>query len=247
MSKPPLNSPGGQPSSEPPAKEEAAALSLAALGAAYAQLMERPPLPRAASPTAALHAPGLPCEKDHGMLAIQDLQNVTPQSVLEAMLFVGNPNNAALTTQQVAALLRGVSPVEVAEMVAALNRAYDEEGRPYRIESTGSGFLLRLLGQYARLRDRFHGRVRQARLSQAAIDVLAIVAYQQPLSREQVEQVRGRPSGGVLNQLVSRGLLRIERPEPHRPHYCTTERFLQLFGLESLVELPKSHDQDLVF
>ena len=60
-------------------------------------------------------------------------------------------------------------------------------------------------------RNRFLGRIRQARLSQAAIDVLAIVAYQQPLTAEQVHKQRGKPSGHVLAQLVHRGLLRIER------------------------------------
>ena len=94
------------------------------------------------------------------------------------------------------------------------------------------------------LRDRFHGRVREARLSQPAIDILAIVAYQQPLTADQVNQSRGKSSNHVLTQLVRRGLLRIEREEtkPRTVRYFTTDRFLTLFGLETPDDLPQSEE-----
>ena len=94
------------------------------------------------------------------------------------------------------------------------------------------------------LRNRFYGRIRQARLSQAAIDVLAIVAYHQPLTSEQISRLRGKPSGHVLAQLVRRGLLRIERQQTERrtAQYFTTDRFLRLFSLEGLDDLPQSED-----
>jgi segregation and condensation protein B len=101
--------------------------------------------------------------------------------------------------------------------------------------------------EFAVVRDRLHGRVRQARLSQAAIDVLALVAYHEPLTSEEVAAKRGRPSGPILTQLVRRELLRIERPSaaPRTPRYFTTQRFLDLFGLESLAALPRSQDFDV--
>jgi segregation and condensation protein B len=88
--------------------------------------------------------------------------------------------------------------------------------------------------------------VREAKLSQAALDVLALVAYQQPVAAEQIARWRGKPSNHVLAHLVHRGLLRIERPEQKRrtPHYCTTDRFLRLFHLDSLADLPRSEDAD---
>ena len=75
---------------------------------------------------------------------------------------------------------------------------------------------------------KFYGRVKEARLSQAAVEVLAVVAYRQPLTRDEIDALRGRPSGGLLAQLVRRQLLRIERPEdrPRQPKYLTTDRFL---------------------
>ena len=94
------------------------------------------------------------------------------------------------------------------------------------------------------MRNRFYGRVREATLSQAAIDILALVAYNQPITNERVSRLRGHPSGSILAQLVRRQLLRIERPDemPRTPIYHTTPRFLALFGLESLEELPRSQE-----
>ena len=99
--------------------------------------------------------------------------------------------------------------------------------------------------EFESLRFRFQGRIRQARLTQAAIDVLAIVAYEQPLSAEGVSKRRGKPSSHVLAQLVHRGLLRVERGTGKRRigQYHTTDRFLRLFGLETLADLPRSEDQ----
>jgi segregation and condensation protein B len=114
------------------------------------------------------------------------------------------------------------------------------------VAGDSDGYRLTLRKPFHPLREQFYGRIRQARLSQAAIDVLAIVAYQQPLSAEQIGAVRGKPSGPVLTQLVHRGLLRIERPPGKRPsaRYFTTDRFLQLFGLQTLADLPQSEELD---
>jgi segregation and condensation protein B len=94
------------------------------------------------------------------------------------------------------------------------------------------------------LRDRFYGRVRDARLSRAAVDVLAIVAYRQPVTARQIAELRGRPSGRLLAQLVRRRLLRVHRPAgPRAPaEYQTADRFLELFGLGSVDDLPQSED-----
>jgi segregation and condensation protein B len=98
--------------------------------------------------------------------------------------------------------------------------------------------------EFGSLRNNFYGKVKAAKLSQAAVDVLAIVAYKQPMTREQVDQLRGKPSGGLLSQLVRRELLRVERTEtkPRLTHFYTTARFLQLFGMDSLEDLPNSPD-----
>jgi len=168
----------------------------------------------------------------------------TPLGILEAMLFVGHPQNEPLTAQQAASLMRGVEPDEIHELVGQLNRHYRVHGCPYEIIAEGAGYRLALRPEFHGLRDKFYGRLRAARLSQAAIECLALVAYSQPLGREEIEAARGVASGHVLSQLVRRRLLRIQRTEttPRKTLYYTTRRFLTLLGLEKLSDLPQAMD-----
>jgi len=169
---------------------------------------------------------------------------LSPRSILEAMLFVGDPTGEPLTSQQVAGMMRGIRAAEIDELVRELNEQYTTLGCPYTIASVGPGYRLVLRNEFHRVRDKLHGRTRQARLSPAAIEVLAVVAYNEPLSSDDITRMRGKPSGHLLAQLVRRQLLRVERGEekPRRPFYRTTERFLEFFGLASLEELPRSEE-----
>jgi segregation and condensation protein B len=169
---------------------------------------------------------------------------VTPRTIVEAVLFVGLPDNRPLTSQQIAALMRGVRPDEVDDLVCELNAGYAAAGCPYRIISQGAGYRMALRDEFLAVRDRFYGRVRQARLSPAAIEVLAIVAYNETATAEEIAALRGTPSGAVLAQLVRRQLLVIQR-DPANPkaiRYRTTARFLEVFGIRSLAELPQSQE-----
>lgn len=164
-----------------------------------------------------------------------------PRTILEALLFVGTPENQPISSTQLASLMRGVSVAEVDELIADLNADYRAANCPYRIESVGDGYRMTLAEAWLPMREALFGRVRPARLSPAAIDTLSIVAYNQPATAEQVEKLRGTPSGAILSQLVRRQFLRIER-QPEKPRvalYRTTDRFLTLLGLESLDDLPK--------
>jgi segregation and condensation protein B len=160
------------------------------------------------------------------------------------MLFVGSPDNQPLTSEQVAGLMRGVRRAEIDELVVDLNRQYRAEARPYSIVAEGAGYRLALSNGFAFLREQLYGRPRAARLSPAAVEVLAIVAYNEPVTAEQVTRMRGTASGPVLAQLVRRELLRIERrgEKPHTACYLTAPRFLQLFHLSSLDDLPRSRE-----
>ena len=162
------------------------------------------------------------------------------------MLFVGHPQNVPLTAQQAASVMRGVEPEEIHELVGRLNRRYDKQGCPYRIASEGAGYRLALREEFHALRDKFYGRIKAARLSQAAIECLALVSYNQPLDREEIDAARGVASSHVLAQLVRRRLLRIERTEtvPRKTLYYTTRRFLTLLGLEKLDDLPQAMELD---
>lgn len=166
---------------------------------------------------------------------------LTPETLFEAMLFVGDRDNRPLSPFRAAELMRNVEPGEIRELVERLNERYARFSRPYRIIEDGDGFRMVLDSAFDSIRARFYGKIREAKLSQQAIDVLAVVAYRQPISAEEVQAVRKTPSGSVLTQLVRRGLLGIERKtESKKPilFYRTTPRFLELFGLDSLDDLP---------
>ncbi len=93
--------------------------------------------------------------------------------------------------------------------------------------------------------DKLYGATREARLSPAAIDVLALVAYRQPATKPEIDSLRGADSGALLRQLVRRGLIAVvHRGEAgHREvSYGTTARFLEMFGLSSVEDLPQTQD-----
>ena len=125
-----------------------------------------------------------------------------------------------------------------------LNRQYLEESRPYRILADGAGYRMALSDEYGFVRERLYGRPRAVRLSPAAIEVLAIVAYNEPVTAEQVTQLRGISSGPVLGAASPTRVAtaRTTARAPRTVLYSTTPRFLQLFGLENLKDLPRSRE-----
>ncbi len=244
-------------SADPPFESQPQGISLDELTKAFAEVMgvePRPPTEPATppeqreQPSEAMAAADAeqPAAVPPTETAIDDACPINPRTILEAMLFVGNRENEPLSPRRAAELMRDVEVDEIPSLVKELNRRYDETGAPYQIVGEGDGYRLAIRREFHPLRNRFYGRVREARLSQAAIDVLALVAYQQPMTAEQIHRLRGRPSRHVLAHLVRRGLLRIERPDTKRrtPHYCTTDRFLRLFNLESLDDLPRSEEPE---
>jgi segregation and condensation protein B len=159
--------------------------------------------------------------------------------ILEALLFVGGP---PLTAQRAAEVVRGLGEEEFQEAIDNLSRAYRTQGRPYQIQLQGQGYLLTLKPRFNSVREKLFGGVREARLSQAAVDVLSLVAYKQPATRQEIDALRGADSGAVLRLLIRHGLVAIQRIEGDDQRYVTTPRFLQLFGLTSLDDLPQTQD-----
>jgi segregation and condensation protein B len=166
----------------------------------------------------------------------------TPRQIVEAFLFVGGP---ALTAERAAEAVRGLSEVHFREIVAELHSDYRRQGRPYAVLAKEGGFVLALRPRFRPVLERLHGTTREARLSQAAVDVLALVAYRQPATRGEVDSLRGIDSAAVLRQLVRHGLIaQVRRAEAGQREvaYGTTPRFLELFQLRSLDDLPRTED-----
>ncbi|MCH2182078.1 MAG: SMC-Scp complex subunit ScpB [Mariniblastus sp.] len=170
---------------------------------------------------------------------------IEPETILEAILFVGCPPGNALKARQIAAIMRDVSPKEIKGLVKKLNQGYEASHAPYRIVSDSGNLKMELVDdeEMSQVRSQFYGEVRHAKLNQNAIDVLAVVAYNQPVSKEEVEKIRTRPSGSVLSQMVRRQLLRFDTSEtkPRRRMYSTTDRFLELFHLDTIGDLPQTN------
>ncbi|MCI0334217.1 MAG: SMC-Scp complex subunit ScpB [Planctomycetes bacterium] len=178
-----------------------------------------------------------------GETALRGIE-ISPRSVIEALLFVGRPDNGAFSSRELAAAMRGVSPAEIDAAVGELNLLYDEDESPYLIEGTSAGYRLVLRADFQRMRDKFYGTVREAKLSPAALEVLSIIAYNQPVTAERINELRNAPNGAAISTLVRRQIVRLDRPAEAgaKPRYSTTERFLKLFRLESLAALPRSEE-----
>jgi segregation and condensation protein B len=162
--------------------------------------------------------------------------------IVEAMLFVGGP---PLTAEHARAAVRGLTADRLLESVDALNRKYRAQGRPYAVRPSGDGFTLAVKPAFRAVREKLFGGPREARLSQPALDVLALVAYRQPVAKGEIDSVRGADSGSVLRQLVRFGLIAVvRRGDAGRRDvaYGTTPRFLDLFGLASPDDLPRLGD-----
>jgi len=157
---------------------------------------------------------------------------------VEAALFVADgPLSPRKLVQY--ALLPGSQDALAA--IDELNAAYDEGGSPFRVEQVAAGFRLLTRPIYARWLDRVHARHARLKLSSPALETLALVAYRQPVTRADIDAIRGVQSTEMLRQLMERGLVKIvgEDDSLGRPYlYGTTREFLENFGLHRLDDLP---------
>jgi segregation and condensation protein B len=176
--------------------------------------------------------------------AAAEQQVLSPRMIVEAMLFVGHADGQPVTSRAMAANIRDVSPQEVDAVVAELNETYRTSGSSYHIVSQGAGYQMQLLAEHEPVRQRLSGRTRQARLSPQAVEVLSIVAYRQPVTEEEINRIRNARSNSLLNQLLRRGLVRLDRgiAEGQATTYRTTDRFNQFVNIRSPAELPRSED-----
>ncbi|MGN0597314.1 MAG: SMC-Scp complex subunit ScpB [Ruminiclostridium sp.] len=164
-------------------------------------------------------------------------------AIIEAILFAcGDP----ITVDKIAEAAN-IDTDTAAKLISRLERKYNVSESGLRIIRLNNGFQITTRQEFAPYVKTALQNKRQAPLTQAAMETLAIVAYNQPVTKAFVEQVRGIDSGSVVNNLVERGLLeeagRLELPG--RPvSYRTSDVFLRCFGLSSLSELPDLPDHD---
>lgn len=150
-----------------------------------------------------------------------------------------------LAARKLAAVADLADAAEARRLVARLQGYYDQDGTAFQIEEIAGGWQLRTRPAYHPWLARLRRATTEARLSPAALETLAIVAYRQPIMRADIEGIRGVQCGELLRHLMERGLVRIagRHDSLGKPVlYGTTKRFLQLFGLNSLKDLPRAED-----
>jgi segregation and condensation protein B len=157
--------------------------------------------------------------------------------IVEAVI-LGSPE--PISAQRIAAVIPYGRPAKVKALVEELNAGYAEQGRSFEIGEVAGGYQMRTLPEFAGYLQQIQPQ-RPLRLSKAALETLAIVAYRQPVTRAEIEDVRGVDAGAVVRGLMERKLLRLagHKDVPGRPMlFGTTRRFLEVFGLEKLEDLP---------
>ena len=156
---------------------------------------------------------------------------------LEAVLMVADQPLDHLTL----ATAVGYPAGQVVEALHALAEEYAEQGRGFDLRNVAGGWRFYTREEYAAVVERFVMDGQQARLTQAALETLAVVAYRQPVSRARVSGIRGVNVDGVMRTLVTRGLVEEVGTDPETTAvlYRTTGYFLERIGLGSLDELPE--------
>jgi segregation and condensation protein B len=165
------------------------------------------------------------------------MSEIEKRSIAEALILA---SSEPISIARLAKLIPRCTPAKARTLVDDLNAEYVAQQRAFEICEVSGGYQMRTHSEYASYLQQLCS-TRPLRLSNAALETLAIVAYRQPLTRAEVENVRGVDAGPVMRSLLERKLLKLagHREVPGRPMlYATTKRFLEVFGLADLEDLP---------
>ena len=160
------------------------------------------------------------------------------KSAIEALLFV---SNNPLSLDRLKGIFEETSPEQIEAQIQALSHEYDERGAGIMLAEVAGGYQLATRPENVSWIRKFKSVKVSAKLSKPALETLAIVAYKQPITRMEVEVIRGVNIGGIMRNLMERRLVKIvgKKDVPGKPMmYGTTLEFLQYFGLKDLSALP---------
>ena len=171
----------------------------------------------------------------------RNLLDMHPKRVLEALLFA---SSEPLPLEQLAQVCE-ISPTEVKGCLDELAQEYEERG--LQLVQIANGYQICTRSEDAEWLKRLNTRQVVTRLSSAALETLAIIAYKQPIPRGEVEEIRGVNSDSTINSLLEKGMIRIagRKQAAGRPLlFATTDEFLKHFGLRSLADLPSLEEME---
>ena len=160
-------------------------------------------------------------------------------SIIEALI-LASPE--PLPVRRITQLLEDATPSKVNEAIATLNNRYMEAGSSFRIREIAGGYQFHILPDYIGYVEELFTRRRKMRLTRAALETIAIIAYRQPVTRTEIEHIRGVAADGVIQTLMEKNMITIvgRASTVGKPlQYGTTDEFLKFFGLAGLESLPK--------
>jgi len=172
---------------------------------------------------------------------LEKLQDSSVKGAMEALLLVSSDPVSAV---QIAKIL-DIQPGEAEEALSSLSAEYADANRGFQLREVAGGWRLFTHPAYHDLVESYVLSWDTRKLSQAALETLAVIAYHQPVTREGVKGIRGVNSEGVINSLIEKGLVRELGRTPEQGNaivYGTTRAFLEQFGLRSLKDLPPLED-----
>ncbi|MGE5843252.1 MAG: SMC-Scp complex subunit ScpB, partial [Deltaproteobacteria bacterium] len=158
--------------------------------------------------------------------------------IVEALLFA---SDKPLAMREILGVLPDVKAAQIAGALRVLKYEYEAMGRSFALHEVGGGFQFRSRPEYGAYILKML-QASPARLSRATMETLAVIAYKQPVLRQEIERLRGVDVGGVLKTLLEKGLVKImgRKNLPGRPLvYGTTRKFLEVFDLKDIESLPK--------
>ncbi len=165
-------------------------------------------------------------------------------SIIEAVLFAGE---APIFVSKIQEILGDVKPQEISKLIESLNEQYRSTGRSFEIRQIAGGYQMFTLPEFSTYVEKLNQAKQKSRLSQRALETMAIIAYKQPITKHEIEEIRGVNVDGVVKTLLSRNLITISgrAKAPGGPFlYTTTRKFLDYFGLNALNDLPKLKEID---
>jgi segregation and condensation protein B len=172
------------------------------------------------------------------------------KQITEAILFAGQ---SPISVEQILEVLLSVQPTihafeqEILQIIEELNLEYEEQGRAFRIERIDKTYTFKTLPETHKWLKHIQHENLNRKLTQSAVETLAIIAYKQPVTKPMIDSIRGVDSGHMVRQLMEKGLIDVagRSDTAGRPLlYKTSPIFLNHFGLQDLSELPKPREID---
>ena len=159
--------------------------------------------------------------------------------IVESLVFAAEE---PITLRKLTDIIEGADSAQIQEAILQLKTDYDAQGRSFKSEEIAGGYQLFTKPDYYEWIAKLRKKSGETKLSQAALETLAIIAYKQPILRANLESIRGVQSGQIIRLLMEKDLVKVVGRDESLGHpllYGTTRKFLEYFGLKDMKDLPK--------